>query len=72
MKNEINKASITFRMFLEEISSLLTDHVIKVDATEEEIKDKICLLMNSSKERQKVNFSHTTPFCQILFKNYSK
>lgn len=51
---DINKVNITFKMFLEEISSLLSDHLVKVDASEEEIKDKICLLMASSKDRQKV------------------
>jgi hypothetical protein len=53
MKNERNKGSIAFKMFLEEISSLLTDHVNKVDATEDEIKDKINWLISS---RQKVTF----------------
>ena len=53
MKNERNKGNSAFKTFLEEISSLLTDHVNKVDATEDEIKDKISWLISS---RQKVTF----------------
>ena len=55
-------------MFLEEISGLLSDHVVKVDASEEEIKEKICLLMASSKDRQKVTQKSSIKF-KFIVKN---
>ena len=54
MKLEVNKGSIAFNLFLEEVSSLLSDYDYKVEASEYGIKESICKLMHSSKDRGKV------------------
>ena len=54
LKSENSSEKSVFSLFLQEVSSLLSDNFVKVEASEYEIKEKICLLMTSSKDRAKV------------------
>lgn len=51
MELDTSNYKLSFDYFKEEISKLLSDDYFKVEPTEDEIKEKIKLLMLSSKHR---------------------
>ena len=51
IENDLNYQKSCFEAFKQQMSQLLSDGYIKVDPKEEEIKEKVQLLMQSSKDR---------------------
>ena len=54
-KLEMSNREVKFGFYLNEVANLLSDDFTKVDSNEEIIKEKIKLLMTTSKERGAVN-----------------
>lgn len=55
-KKERDCLTLKYTQLLDNISGLLSDNYIKVEASENEIKEKICSLMRTSRERGKVSY----------------
>ena len=51
LENDLNYVKSCFDAFKQQVAQLLSDGYVKVDAKEEEVKEKIQLLMQSSKDR---------------------
>ena len=68
MENDLNYTKSCFDAFKQQIGQLLSDGYVKVEAKEEEIKEKIRLLMQSSKDRGIVSpsSSSSNPLSFIL------
>ena len=68
LENDLSYAKSCFEAFKQQVGTLLSDGYVKVEAKEEEIKEKIQLLMQSSKDRGLVrHFSFSINFWICFF-----
>lgn len=69
LDNDLSYAKSCLDAFKQQVAQLLSDGYIKVEPKEDEIKEKIQLLMHSSKDRGVVssNFCFISKICILLF-----
>lgn len=60
LENDLNYVKSCFEAFKQQVAQLLSDGYVKVEAKEDEVKEKIQLLMQSSKDRGLVSVERTS------------